>query len=54
MFCESNMGSCMSEVTSEWGKEYVHKIHDRGEKRLSWSRMDFCMAEIKSGVNEYL
>ena len=52
MFCGSNIGSCMDEVTSEWGKEYIYKIHDLlGQK--SRSNMDFCMAEINSeGLNE--
>ena len=45
----------MVEVTSEWGKEYVYKIHDHLGQNLILSRsnMDFCMAEINSeGVNE--
>ena len=55
MFCRSNCSSCMVEVTSEWGKEYVYKIHDHLGQNLILSRsnMDFCMAEINSeGVNE--
>ena len=51
----SNMQYSMDQVTSEWGMYVKFMIEDSWERKtLIKSKMDFCMADIKSeGVNEY-